>query len=134
GAVGPYLTVFEDWSEAEIAAGNAAAVVDRVVEMAQRHPFRERLRITQMLALHNSGRQPEALSVFDDLRRALAAEFGLEPSPALVRCYQSILNSPQETPREQSAVAEPATVRNRIPRDVPQFTGRETYARQLLDV
>ena len=45
-----------------------------------------------MLALYRSGRQAEALQVYQDTRRTLVEELGIEPSQALQRLEQSILN------------------------------------------
>ncbi|MEU6238134.1 BTAD domain-containing putative transcriptional regulator, partial [Kitasatospora sp. NPDC047058] len=86
-----YLGVFEDWVEAELAAGGGPAAIDRVTEVAQQHPLRERLRMLQMTALCRAGRRSEALAVYDELRQSLAHELGLPPSPALARFYRSLL-------------------------------------------
>jgi hypothetical protein len=45
-----------------------------------------------MLALYRSGRQAEALAVYQDARRTLADELGLEPSPALQELERAILH------------------------------------------
>jgi hypothetical protein len=44
-----------------------------------------------MLALYRSGRQAEALHVFQEGRRALVDELGIEPGPALQRLHEAIL-------------------------------------------
>lgn len=89
---GRYLGVFEDWVETQSSIGDVSlAVVEKIATLVERHPFRERLRMAQMTMLSRLGRRTEALAVFDELRRALAVEFGLAPSAALVQLQQSLL-------------------------------------------
>jgi DNA-binding SARP family transcriptional activator len=85
------LAAAEDWIEAELTLGHHAEVIDDIERLVQDHPLRERLRGEQLVALYRCGRQVEALAEYDNLRRALAGELGLTPSPALRRLYQSIL-------------------------------------------
>ena len=54
-------------------------------------PFRERLWGQLMLALYRSGRQADALEAFQEARRVLADELGLEPGPELRRIQDAIL-------------------------------------------
>lgn len=97
---------------------------ERVAELsalAARYPLDERLAGQLMLALYRSGRQPAALAVYDETRRRLAGQLGLEPSPELRHLRQQILtNSPGPTARFD------------LPRDVNQFTGRTSEQRYLL--
>lgn len=86
------ISVYEDWFEAELLLGNHAEVLDEIEGIVRAHPLRERLRSHQLTALYCGGRQAEALAEYDNLRQALCAELGLDPSPALRRLYQSILS------------------------------------------
>ncbi|MGW2400479.1 BTAD domain-containing putative transcriptional regulator [Kitasatospora sp. NPDC001664] len=128
------LVVFEDWVEATLAAGDGASAVARVSEIAQRHPFRERLRMLQMNALGQAGRRSEALAVYEELRQALAHELGLPPSPALERCYRSLLEAQAaERQRPVAARQERGAGPNLLPSDPLAFTGRAA-ARELAEV
>lgn len=123
-----FLAAFEDWAEAEIETGDGASVVERIAEVAQQHPLRERLRILQMTALCQAGRRTEALAVYDELRRSLAHDLGLSPSSALGEFYQSVL-------RGQFPVTRPTgRPRSYLPWNPPNFVGRTEVTRQLTDV
>ncbi len=74
----------ESRAEALLAAGrpaDAVAVTERVV---RDEPLRERPRALLMRALYESGRQAEALRAFQEFRRYLIDEAGVEPSTDLV--------------------------------------------------
>ena len=77
--------------EADLAAGGHEELVGELEALVARHPLRERLRGQLMLALYRSGRQAEALSAYQDARKALVEELGIEPGPALQRLQAAIL-------------------------------------------
>ncbi|TGZ01438.1 BTAD domain-containing putative transcriptional regulator [Streptomyces rhizosphaericola] len=124
------LTVYEDWAEIETELGRGAAAVDGLRDLVERHPLRERLRVAWMNSLHQSGRQAEALAVYDDYRQLLARELGLEPSPAMAALYKVMLgrgrtHRPPTGGRESArGTALPAAPRH--------FTGRREELRELL--
>jgi DNA-binding SARP family transcriptional activator len=130
---------FEDYLEAELALGHHGEVLDQVEAYVHAHPLRERLRSWQLVALYRSGRQAEALAEYDNLRRALARDLGLQPSPALRRLYQSILSgSPSldggwvSRPSPPPA-AEVTAHLCQLPRDIDDFTDREQLVAGLRD-
>jgi YVTN family beta-propeller protein len=86
------LTAIEERIEAELALGRHAAVVAELEALVAGHPLREKLRGQLMLALYRSGRQAEALQVYQEARRLLVGELGLEPGTALRSLQQAILN------------------------------------------
>jgi basic membrane lipoprotein Med (substrate-binding protein (PBP1-ABC) superfamily)/DNA-binding SARP family transcriptional activator len=69
--------------DADLALGRHAAIVGELRRHVEENPYRERLVAQLMLALYRSGRQAEALEVYERLRRALADHLGLQPSEEL---------------------------------------------------
>jgi DNA-binding SARP family transcriptional activator len=100
------LTAVESRIEADLALGAESTLVGELELLVARHPLRERLRGQLMLALYRSGRQAEALAAFQDARRLLASELGLEPHPTLRRLEHAILSQdPELDPRRAVAPA-----------------------------
>jgi YVTN family beta-propeller protein len=85
------LAAIEDRVEADLALGRARNLVGELRDLVARYPLRERLRGQLMLGLYRSGRQAEALEVFQEFRRTLSEELGLEPGPAIQQLELSIL-------------------------------------------
>ena len=106
------LSAHEELIEAELALGRHADVVAELEALARRHPMRERLRAQLMLALYRSGRQAEALQAYQDVRRVLATEAGLEPGPALRDLERAILH--QDVALAPAARPAAVTARTRI--------------------
>lgn len=77
------LTALEVRLDAELELGRHADVLPELAALANRYPARERLRALQMLALYRSGRQREALRAYQEARRELVEELGLEPGEEL---------------------------------------------------
>ncbi|HEX6674664.1 MAG TPA: BTAD domain-containing putative transcriptional regulator [Actinomycetes bacterium] len=85
------LSVLEDRIDAELALGRHGALVGELDELVAAHPLREGLRARLMLALYRAGRQADALEVYQQARKTLAEELGIDPGPALQRLQQAIL-------------------------------------------
>jgi DNA-binding SARP family transcriptional activator len=92
------VTTIEDRVDADLACGRFAEVVPELVSLVRAHPLRERLHGQLMLAYYHSGRQDDALRVYQDIRRALDA-IGLEPSPQLQQLQRDILRGTVPRPR-----------------------------------
>ncbi len=86
-----HLTLLEERIEADIEAGRSGEVVGELEVLVSEHPLRERFREQLMLALYQSGRQAEALDAFQEGRRALVEELGIDPSPRLQQLHGAIL-------------------------------------------
>ena len=85
------LRALEERIEADLALGRHADLVGELERLVSEHPLRERPRGQLMLALFQSGRQAEALQAYQDGRRLLAEELGLEPGAALQQLEKQIL-------------------------------------------
>jgi DNA-binding SARP family transcriptional activator len=85
------LAAIEGRVEADLEAGRHAELIGELEGLVEKHPLRERLRGQLMLALYRAGRQAESLEVYQDARRALVDELGIDPSPALQQLHASIL-------------------------------------------
>ena len=121
------LGVVEDLSEAELVLGRPAQALARLEPHVEANPLRERAWGQRMLALYRLGRQADALRVYQSLRRLLAEELGLEPTPALRQLEQQILlQSPQldGSPPEVPAVCEQAETETFLFTDIEASTRR----------
>jgi DNA-binding SARP family transcriptional activator len=85
------LTVLEQRIEADLAFGQHADLVAELESLVAEHPLREQIRALQMLALYRSGRQADALEAYQDARRVLVEELGIEPGRELRELHQTIL-------------------------------------------
>jgi DNA-binding SARP family transcriptional activator len=94
------LRVIEERIDADLELGRGSELVGELETLVRQQPLRERLRGQLMLALYRAGRQAEALGAYQDARRVLVDELGIEPSPTLQKLYRSILR--------QEPVLEPA--------------------------
>ena len=85
------LTAIEARVDAELALRSHSALVPELEALVDGHPLREGLRAQLMTALYRSGRQAEALRVYQRTRHVLGEELGIEPSPELRRIEDQIL-------------------------------------------
>jgi len=85
------LTLLEERIDADMETGADRELVGELEALVSEHPLRERFREQLMLALYRSGRQAEALEVFQQGRRALVEELGIDPSPRLQQLQAAIL-------------------------------------------
>ena len=88
--------------------------------LVKQNALRERLRMELMLALYRCGRQAEALDVYQEYRRGLAEELGLDPSPRLQQLQTAILA--RDSSLELSP-GEPAPAEDAAPISPPRRAG-----------
>ncbi|WP_160050900.1 MULTISPECIES: BTAD domain-containing putative transcriptional regulator [unclassified Nocardiopsis] len=120
------LSAVEEHALVRLDLGEHHLRVEELGELVARHPLRERLCAAYMRALYASGRQAEALGVFERLRRRLRDELGVSPGPEVAGLHLRIL-------RRDGALAPPgqgphtAALRPRtnLPAPVNDTVGRE---------
>jgi predicted ATPase/DNA-binding SARP family transcriptional activator len=114
------VDALEEDFEVRLALGEHRELTPGLRSALADNPFRERFWGQLMLALYRSGRQAEALETFQEARRVLADELGLEPGPELRGLQEAIL-------AHDPAIAVPAVHRRRgnLPAPSTSFVGRE---------
>jgi YVTN family beta-propeller protein len=109
------VSAIEERIEAELTLGRHAALVVELEALVAEHPLREKLRGQLMLALYRCGRQAEALQVYQEARRLLVGDLGLEPGTALRSLEQAILNhDPALEPRPSTTATRTVRSRRRV--------------------
>ena len=119
------LACIEERIERELEQGRHGELIGELEALVAEHPLRERLRAQLMLALYRDGRQAEALETYQQARRALTEELGLEPKKDLRRLQQAILS--------QDPMLDRAPVRGDVAPEPPRgvFVGRERELGEL---
>jgi DNA-binding SARP family transcriptional activator len=74
-----FLTTAEDKAEIDLSLGRHRQVLDELGVLIEQHPLRDRLRELQLRALVGLDRPDEALASYQDWRRLLRRELGVEP-------------------------------------------------------
>jgi predicted ATPase/DNA-binding SARP family transcriptional activator len=85
------LTALEDRFDAEVGLGHGGELVTELTDLVAAHPLRERLVAALMRTLVATGRDTEALLVYQRTREALASELGVDPSPELSAVHVALL-------------------------------------------
>ena len=135
------LAALEDRLDVDLAIGRGETVIGELTAAVTEHPLRERLRGQLMLALHQAGRQADALARYHEGRRILLDELGLEPGEALRSVHDRVLGSAdasvERTAQPQAAVPNVVVVPQRpsqLPFDIEDFTGRTAEISELSEL
>ena len=124
------LAALEQLIEAKLALGGHAEVVGRLEALIAEHPYREGLRAQLMLALYRCDRQAEALQAYQDARRTLVEELGIEPGERLRELERAILA--QDPALQLAAKAEPTAGEPAAQTPGNVFVGRERELAELI--
>jgi DNA-binding SARP family transcriptional activator/tetratricopeptide (TPR) repeat protein len=136
--------------EAQIAVdlqlGRAAEVVAVLGGLTTEYPLRERLRAQLMLAYYRTGRQVEALAVYQAARDVLVGELGVEPGHELKQLQRRILAADPGLELPSGVSGEPPVMAGRLPArspvvrpmqlpsDLCDFTGRQDQVKVLVEL
>jgi DNA-binding SARP family transcriptional activator len=121
-------------SQAATVLGDGVRAVAAADEAVQREPLRESAHRSLMAALDGAGNRAQALRAYQRLRRVLADELGVDPSPETEAAYLDLLGP---APPLRPAAPSPATShraggRGGGPAPVP-FVGRRAELATLAD-
>ncbi len=116
-------------SQAATVLGDGARAVAAAEDAVQRAPLRESAHRALMAALGAAGNRAEALRAYQRLRRVLADELGIDPSPETDAAYLDLLGPPPppRPPRQTGADDTGTVVTGGGPgRGPTPFVGRES--------
>jgi DNA-binding SARP family transcriptional activator/tetratricopeptide (TPR) repeat protein len=99
------------------------SVIAQLRTLVATEPTRESLWLRLIEALRRSGRRIEALDAYQQLRAALADEFGIDPGEALQRAHRAILVEGM-TPSDPVPAREPTGPVRQLPHNIVGFCGR----------
>ncbi|MFC4011465.1 BTAD domain-containing putative transcriptional regulator [Nonomuraea purpurea] len=85
------LTALEERVQLDLRLGRGAEVVGELRALVGAHPLRERAWVRLIEALQQAGRRSEALGAYQDARRVLVEELGLEPGAELAQAHHRVL-------------------------------------------
>jgi len=98
------VAVHEQRIGLDLELGRHRGVLPELIGLVRRHPLREGFRAQLMTAFYRCGRQAEALAVYDEGRRLLADELGIDPGTAMRGVRQAILVADPRLHRVPSSV------------------------------
>ncbi|MEV4362914.1 AfsR/SARP family transcriptional regulator [Nonomuraea sp. NPDC049625] len=109
------------------------AALPHVREVAADMPYEEPLQTRLIRLLGATGRRAEALRCFEELRRRLADELGVDPSDELRATHAELLREhrPAPEPAAQTPPERARPVAAELPMDVATFTGRRPEVEHL---
>jgi predicted ATPase/DNA-binding SARP family transcriptional activator len=125
------LSCLEGRIEAELATGRHSELVGELEALVAKHPERERFTAQLLIALYRSGRQAEALDVYQRARERLVDELGIDPSPELQALNRGILSQDQSlispVRREEAPVV-------KLPAAPTPIVGRDSEQAELSSI
>ena len=126
------LGALAGWCAAQLGAAGPPDGAKRVAavlpDVLASRPWREDLHAHLLIALARQGRTADALAVYARLRRSLADELGIDPSPTLRELHGHLVRGELDSPATPPDRVVPRT----LPYDLPDFTGRDEERAELV--
>ncbi len=113
------VQAIEDHVDAEMHLDRHEQLVPQLHDLIARYPLRERPRAQLMRVLARAGRRAEALEVYQDARRVLAGELGIEPGPELRGLQERILAGEAEPTPPADAMPAQSAATTSVPGQLP---------------
>jgi DNA-binding SARP family transcriptional activator/tetratricopeptide (TPR) repeat protein len=122
-----------DLAETRLRLGEGTGLVAELAGLAAAHPYDERVARQYMTALHQAGRPADALQHYREVHARLTEDLGIEPTAGLKDTHRQILvrGPAGRDPRAGHSRLGTVARRTCLPRDLPDFTGRDDELARL---
>ena len=133
------LSTLEARVDADLRTGNTASLVAELEGLVIAHPMREPLAARLMRALHATGRRSAALEVYEQTRKRLVDQLGVEPSAEVAALHLQILrDEPPLEPGPKTPPLAPISPVNHantnLRAELTSFVGRDAELRQVAEL
>jgi DNA-binding SARP family transcriptional activator len=133
------LGAMERRAEVRLALGRQAEAIPDLQSLIRQQPLRERARLLLIQSLYQSDRQADALAEYQNARRSLIEQLGVEPGEALQALHGQILRGEPLRGHVVDRVVTATPVRreerpvspSQLPRKTGGLTGRSPELRRL---
>ncbi|MEU8819351.1 BTAD domain-containing putative transcriptional regulator [Actinoplanes sp. NPDC048796] len=132
-----HVSAWEELAKLRLRSGTSDSdLCNQLSVLVSRNPLRESSHLLLMEALVADGRQADALMAYEECRRYLAAELGVDPGDELKALHRAILRGQPTSDREpyqdrRPAVSSATTSPDSLPASTGSFIGREAQLRIL---
>ncbi|MCO1580363.1 NB-ARC domain-containing protein [Crossiella sp. SN42] len=126
--------------EAELQLGRHRELISELKSLTVEHPFHENFHAKLMMSLERCGRRSEALETYQQLRRTLIEELGIEPSAGLRGLQDALLHAdeapcpPQLTGALNLGTLGAFTRPAQLPPDIGDLVGRAAEIRRVREL
>jgi DNA-binding SARP family transcriptional activator len=138
------LQALQDRFDAGLQLEQHQDLIPELQDATAQHPLQERFHAQLMLALASTGRRAQALDAYQEARRVLVSELGIEPGQELRDIHHQILTGDTVRVRERPAAAADSAgppadghltvIPRMLPGGVPHFTGRSAELAALSEI